>query len=405
MKSTTNKPATKRQPTCPQCKKRFRTASKTAKFCSTVCRTNGNNEVRRVKYLFNATNSPFFQELARQAIRARTLLIYNDFTEEQLEALYDVYATCQKMNGYGLRKEYGEAQFEISHIAPVRGKSSVGLFRADNLVIAPMALNRAHSNKHFAAGASIPTADLSPRFALEKDANHAEVIQRIIKLIGEKVVMAVVKSKKIQPSKRQALYSWLADNLDPANPEHAEHLATIETASTRVLAAIQRELQGKEAASDFRAFLSYYDDTSVLMTEWERVGKAYRPEILPALERLQFLDANTSHRFRLDFDSIDMQLVFDMLHGKPVCTVDSLIDAFYAKALASPALYRPTETLLQTVPAGQAPAAQKVTSHTSITLSFLEELDSLMEYVAPAAFLATPSGPVEEPQFIVRSSR
>lgn len=403
MKAATIKTAVKRQPTCPNCKKRFRTSSKTAKYCSTECRTNANNEARRVKYLFNATNSPFFQELARQAVRARTLLIYKGFTQEQLEALYDVYATCQKMNGYGLRKQHGEAQFEISHIAPVRGKSSVGLFRADNLVIAPMALNRAHSNKHFAGGASIPFADLSPRFALEKEANHAEVIQRIIKLIGEKVVMAVVKSKKIQPSKRQALYSWLVDNLDPANPEHAQHLATIETASARVLAAIQRELQGKETATDFRAFLAYHDDTSVLMTEWERVGKAYRPEILPALERLQFLDANTSHRFRLDFDSIDMQLVFDMLHGKPACTVDSVIDALYAKALASPPLYQPTEALLQTVAVVQSPAAHKGASHTSITLSFLEELDTLMEHVAPVALLAAPSGHMEEPQFIVRS--
>ncbi|MDN7141984.1 hypothetical protein KC131_15155 [Pseudomonas sp. JQ170] len=309
------------------------------------------------------------------------------------------------MNGYGLRKEYGEAQFEISHIAPVRGKSSVGLFRADNLVIAPMALNRAHSNKHFAGGASIPTADLSPRFALEKEANHAEVIQRIIKLIGEKVVMAVVKSKKIQPSKRQALYSWLVDNLDPANPYHAKHLTTIETATARVLAGIKQEVQGKEKATDFRVFQWFDDDTSVLLAEWERIGKAHRPEILPALERLKFLDTNTSHRFRLQFDAIDKQLVFDMLHGRPAYTVDSTIDAMYAEALASPVMYQPTEALLRAAPAGQGPAAHKVASHTSITLSFLEELDSLMEHVAPAALLAAPSGPVEEPQFIVRSCR
>lgn len=141
------------------------------------------------------------------------------------------------------------------------------------------------------------------------------------------------------------------------------------------------------------------------MTEWERVGKSYRPETLPALERLQFLDANTSHRFRLDFDSIDMQLVFDMLHGKPACTVDSVIDALYAKALASPALYQLTEALLQTVPVVQSPAAHKGASHTSITLSFLEELDSLMEHVAPVALLAAPWVPMEEPQFIVREGR
>lgn len=400
MKSATTKAAAKRQPTCQQCKKRFRTSSKTAKFCNTSCRTNFNNEARRVEYLFNATNSPFFQELARLAVRARTLLIYKGFSQEQLEALYDVYAACQKMNGYGLRKKYGEAQFEISHIAPVRGKASVGLFRADNLVIAPMALNRAHGTNHFGGGASLPAADLSPRFALEKDANHADVIQRIIELIGEKVVMTVVKSRKIQPSQRQALYSWLVDNLDPMNPDHAEHLTTIETATARVLKGIKREIEGKEPAVDPRVFLSYHDDTSVLMSEWERIGKAYRSEILPALERLQFLDANTNPRFRLDFDAIDTQLVFDMLHGKPAYTVDSVIDALYAKAQASPVMYQPTEALLQTVqPVVQAPAARK-----SVTLSFIEELDSQMEYVAPIALVVANSAPVEEPHFIVRSS-
>lgn len=400
MKPATTKAAAKRQPTCPQCKKRFRTSSKTAKFCNASCRTSFNNEARRVTYLFNATNSPFFQELARQAVRARTFLIYKDFSQEQLEALYDVYATCQKMNGYGLRKEYGEAQFEISHIAPVRGKASVGLFRADNLVIAPMALNRAHGTKHFAGGASLPVTDLSPRFALEKDANHANVIERIIKLIGEKVVMAVVKSKKIQPSQRQALYSWLVDNLDPMNPDHAKHLTTIETATARVLAGIKREVEGKEATTDPRVFLSYHDDTSVLLAEWERVGKAYRPEILPAFERLKFLNANTSQRFRLDFDVIDTQLVFDMLHGKPAYTVDSVIDALYAKALASPVMYQPTEALQQTVqPAVQPPVARK-----SVTLSFIEELDSQMEYVAPITLVVANSTTVEEPFFIVRSS-
>lgn len=401
MKPASTKAVSKRQPTCPQCKKRFRTTSSSKKFCNTSCRTNFNNEARRVTYLFNAINSPFFQELARQAVRARTLLIYRDFSQEQLEALYDVYASCQKMNGYGLRKEYGEAQFEISHIAPVRGKQTVGLFRADNLVIAPMSLNRAHGTKHFAGGASFPVAALSPRFALDKDANHADVIQRIIKLIGEKVVMAVVKSKKIQPSKRQALYSWLVDNLDPANPDHTKHLATIETASARVLTGIKREVEGKEATIDPRVFLSYHDDTSVLMSEWERAGQAYRPEILPALERLKFLDDNTSHRFRLEFDAIDKQLVFDMLHGKPACTVDSLIDVLYAKALASKALYQPTEALLQTVqPVVQAPVA-----HESITMSFVEGLDSQMEYVVPISLVVGNLAPIEEPHFIVRSSR
>ncbi|MGA5718358.1 hypothetical protein [Pseudomonas sp. 14A] len=377
MKPATTKAAAKRQPTCQLCNKRFRTRSKTAKFCNTSCRTSFNNKARHVKKIANASTSPFFYELARQAIRARTIQIYHHFDQQQLEALYDVYASCQRMNGYGLRKQHGEASFELSHIAPVRGKASIGLFRADNLVIAPMALNRSHSTKHYSGGASISRADLLPRFAVSEDAKESEVVQRVIKLIGEDVVQAVVQSRKIKPSKRQALYSWLVEHLDPANPDHTEHLKTIETASALILANIKRELEGKEPARDFRAWLDYYNDTSVLLSEWERIGKAYRPELLPALERIQFLFANTNSRFNYNFafDAVDLQLVFDMLHGQPVHTITSIIDAMYAKAVASPAIYQPTEALVSVV-------EQPLRASLSVTESFLEGLDDCPTYVA-----------------------
>ncbi|WP_258306570.1 hypothetical protein [Pseudomonas prosekii] len=381
MKPATTKAAAKRQPTCQLCKKRFRTRSNAAKFCNTSCRTSFYNKARHVNRIADATTSPFFYELARQAIRAGTIQVYHHFDLQQLEALYDVYASYQRMNGYGLRKEYGEAPFELSHIAPVRGRASIGLFRADNLVIAPMSLNRSHSTKYYSGGASIPRADLLPRFAVSEDAKVSEVVQRVIKLIGEDVVEAVVQSRKIKPSKRQALYSWLVEHLDPANPDHTEHLKTIETASARILANVKRELEGKEPARDFRAWLDYHNDTSVLLSEWERIGKAYRPELLPALERIQFLFANTNSRFSYNFafDVIDLRLVFDMLHGQPVHTVTSIIDAMYAKALASPVKYQPTEALVSVV-------GQPLRASLSVTESFLEGLDDCTPYIAPNAF-------------------
>lgn len=367
----------KRQPTCPQCKKRFRTSSKTAKFCNTSCRTAFNNKARHVKRIASATNSPFFYELARQAIRARTVQIYHHFDQQELEALYDVYASCQRMNGYGLRRDHGEAPFELSHIAPVHGKASIGLFRADNLVIAPMALNRSHGAKHYSGGASIPRANLLLRFAVSEHDKLSQVVQRVIQIIGVEVVQAVVQSRKIKPSKRQALYSWLVDHLDPANPDHTEHLKTIETASARILDGIKRQLEGKEPVGDFRAWLDYHNDTSVLLSEWERIGKEYRQELLPALERIQFLFANTNPRFSYNFhfDAIDLRLVFDMLHGRPAHTVTSIIDAQYAKALASPIKYQPTQALVSVV-------EKPLRASLSVTESFLEGLDDCLSFDA-----------------------
>ena len=377
---------TERRPTCLQCKKRFRTRSKTAKFCNPSCRTTSHNKARHVKRIASASTSPFFYELARQAIRARTIQIYHHFGQQQLEALYDVYASCQKMNGYGLRKECGEDPFELSHIAPVRGKTSVGLFRADNLVIAPMALNRSHGANHYGGGASLPHTEVLPRFAVSKDDSVSGVLQRVIQLIGEDVVQAVVQSRKIKPSKKQALYSWLIEHLDPANPDHAEHLKTIETASTRILDGIKRQLEGKEPVGDFRAWLDYFDDTSVLLAEWERIGNAYRPELLQALERIQFLLANIGRaRFSLlNIDAIDLRLIFDILHGRSVHTVTSIIDALYAKALASPQLYRPTEALLLVVD-------KPLQASLSVTESFLEDMDDDLPYVALDALYTVPA--------------
>jgi hypothetical protein len=379
--TATSRTTTERRPTCQLCKKRFRTSSKTAKFCNTSCRTAFNNKARHVRRIANASTSPFFYELARQAIRARTVQIYHHFDQQELEALYDVYASCQRMNGYGLRRDHGEAPFELSHIAPVRGQASIGLFRADNLVIAPMSLNRSHGAKHYSGGASIPRAELSARFAVSKDASVSEVVQRVIQIIGVEVVQAVVQSRKIKPSKRQALYSWLVDHLDPANPDHTEHLKTIETATARILDGIKRQLEGKEPVGDFRAWLDYHNDTSVLLSEWERIGKAYRPELLPALERIQYLFANTAFsrfRYSFEFDAIDLRLVFDMLHGRPAHTVTSIIDAMYAKVLASPLLYSATEALVSVV-------LKPLRASMSVTESFLDGLDNCTPYIAPDA--------------------
>lgn len=376
---------TERRPTCPQCKTRFRTRSKIARFCNDSCRITFNNIARRVKKIAGASTSPFFYEMARQAIRAGTIQIYQYFGQQQLEDLYGVYASCQKMNGYGLRKGMGEDPFELSHIAPVRGKTSVGLFRADNLVIAPMALNRSHGTNYYSGGSSIPRTEILPRFAVSKDHSVSEVMQRVIQLIGEDVVQAVVQSRKIKPSRRQEHYSWLIEHLDPANPDHTEHFKILDTASSRILGGIRRQLEGKDPVGDFRVWLDYHNDTSVLLSEWERIGNSYRPELLPALERIQFVLSNTGRRFsyNFSFDVIDLRLIFDMLHGQPVHTVTSIVDEMYAKALASPLLYCPTEALTSFI-------AKPLQAPLNVTESFLEGMDVDLSYVALDALYAIP---------------
>ena len=304
--------------------------------------------------MYNATHSPFFQELARQAIRARTILIYRDFKAEDLGALYDVYAQAQKHNGYGERKKAGFAPFELSHVSPVHGETSVGLFRADNLIIAPRGMNRKHGCSHFAGGASIPRKELDAKHHVDRDSSEADVIARIIKLIGEPSVLAVVESRKIQPAKRHALVLWLREHLSRDNPEHEKHFQVLDTATATVLTAIKREVMGQEPSSGGWK-PQFSEEFPVLMEEWERIARAYRPELLPPLERLRFIEANTSRRFYVEFNQDELQTIFAVLHGKSVSALAPLIAAQLAKALSHGLMYMPTPELKALQPSEPAP--------------------------------------------------
>lgn len=367
-------PATKpkHRITCGYCGKRPRMVSRTAKFCNATCRSQARNASRRVTYLYSATHSPFFQELARQAIRAGTIFIFRDFTAEDLGALYDVYSLAQKYNGYGERKKAGFAPFELSHVSPARGESSVGLFRADNLIIAPRGMNRKHGCSHFAGGASIPRKELDAKHHVDRDSSEADVIARIIKLIGEPVVLAVVESRKIQPAKRHALVLWLREHLSRDNPEHEKHFQVLETATATVLTAIKREVMGQEPGSGGWK-PQFSEEFPVLLAEWERIGREYRSELLPPLERLRFIEANTSRRFYVEFNQDELQTIFDVLHGKSASALDNLIAAQLSKALSHDLMYKPTPELKALQPLEPAP---RIIGH------FARELDGeVVDYV------------------------
>lgn len=109
------------------------------------------------------------------------------------------------------------------------------------------------------------------------------------------------------------------------------------------------------------------------MEEWERVGRAYRPELLPPLERLRFIEANTSRRFYVEFNQDELQTIFDVLHGKSVSALTPLIEAQLSKALSYDVMYMPTPELKALQPSRPAP---RIIGH------FARELDGeVVDYV------------------------
>lgn len=155
----TNKPAIQRQ-TCPACKTRFRTTSAIKVYCTPACQKEATKKKRRVTRVDRALNSAFLYHLAYECERAGTLQILSFHTVESLVALYGVYRLKLKANQYGSTKD-----FEISHIAPVKGNDTLGLYCAENLVVSPTKLNRDHGTTYYSQGRSIHRSTLQPATA------------------------------------------------------------------------------------------------------------------------------------------------------------------------------------------------------------------------------------------------
>ena len=180
--------ATVKQRTCknPDCKKRFRPTVKTAIYCNRTCKDKSANKKVKKDPMEKALKSAFFYYLARECQRAGTLEILRGHTVESLSALHTLYKSNMRYNGYGDRNEY-----ELSHIAPVRGHDFIGLMYAENLVSAPKALNRAHGTKWFGCGKAVHRLTLDSKHNVDKRLEkESEVVARVLKYLGKDVVLA-----------------------------------------------------------------------------------------------------------------------------------------------------------------------------------------------------------------------
>ncbi|WP_448694824.1 hypothetical protein [Pseudomonas moraviensis] len=323
--ATPNKTKATRQPTCPACKKRFRTTSIKKIYCTPQCQKEATKKKRRVCRTNRATHSSFFYHLAYECERAGTLQILTGHTVESLVALYDVYKLKLKANRYGETKE-----FEISHIHPVRSDSAetIGLFHPTNLVVVPTKLNREHGTQHYGHGLSISRNALVSKHSVEKGAPRKQTVQRIIAFLGADVVADVVKIAKIQPTQRYKVLSWLHDHLDPTVPEQRTHLDSLDGMSGKALAALKAKLEGQEG-SDFKIKTESLSPFNVLFVELQRHA-GFRPELKDVLDvlctRIDPFIATFTHRTVLNAD--ELQAVFDVLHGKPVEAIRDVLAEF-----------------------------------------------------------------------------
>jgi hypothetical protein len=322
--ATPNKTKATRQPTCPACRKRFRTASIKKIYCTPQCQKEATKKKRRISRTNRATHSSFFYHLAYECERAQTLQILTGHTVESLVALYDVYKLKLKANRYGETKE-----FEISHIHPVQSDSdAIGLFRPENLVVVPTKLNREHGAQHYGHGLSIERNALVSKHSVEKGAPRKQTVQRIIAFLGADVVADAVKIAKIQPTQRHKVLSWLHGHLDPTVPEQRTHLDSLDGMSGKALAALKAKLEGKEGGG-FQIKTTILTPFQVLSQELERHAQ-HRPELTEVLGIIckRVSPFTALHMSRTTLNADEAQAVFDVLHGKPVEAIRDVLTEF-----------------------------------------------------------------------------
>lgn len=325
MKSATPDKTTKavRRPRCKQCQKQFRTTSAVKVFCTPACQQQATKVKRRVNRVERATNSAFLYHLAFEVERAGTLQILTGHTIQSLVDLHAVYLLKLKANQYGQTRD-----FEISHICPSRGHDSIGLYHAQNLVVAPAHLNRAHGTQHYGAGLSIKRSALVSKHAVEKGAPRKQTVERIIAFLGADVVAELVKTAKIQTTRRHALTSWLLDHLDATDPEQRRYLDQLDSMTPQALAALKAKLEGS-ALFAFQVKTTTYTESDVLMLELER-HSGYRQGLAWVLDVLHKRVApfTARHMSRTTFNEEERQAVFDVLHGKPSEAIQGVLDEY-----------------------------------------------------------------------------
>lgn len=395
MTSATPKKQIKRQPTCPHCKKRFRTTSSKAVYCTRTCKDKAASAKKRVKYVAKATDSEFMRTLAFEASRAGTYEIFTGHTPESVAELYGLYVLKQRANRFGETKDY-----ELSHIAPSQGHDFVGLYHPRNLVVAPKAMNRAHGNRHYGHGLSLDRNKLNPRYMIEKGTPQADIIKGIIQFIGTDTVAEAAKLAGIQPRRRIATLSWLREHLNPRNPQHRDWLDNLDTMHTTALTALKATVQGKEG-SDFKIVTRAYTQLEVLLLGLEQ-QTVYRRE-LSEVQGIMYatLGQLISERFSKDWmpywtllgmvESLSrqpamrahlsapelLQALFDVLHGKEVDAIRPVLEAFaerHSGAVERIPAYAPIVFRMQR-PASVVAMVQSPISFNADARSFADCLD------------------------------
>lgn len=175
-------------------------------FCSTKCRKAAHRkktsqETRIARRRANLRQNDEVLRLVSQCRRARSVQI--------LEG-HDIASFIETMT---LVKKRPKGDLHLCHIAPVKGKSSIGLFHCRNLFYAGAHQNRKFGNKWASGGLSIKKENILDEWKISEEMSTNEILIKIEEYLGN-IVGEYIKSASVTKSKRAQLANKI-NGVDP----------------------------------------------------------------------------------------------------------------------------------------------------------------------------------------------
>lgn len=176
------------------------------RFCSDRCRKaehrkKKSKDTRIEQRRANLRQNDEVLRLVRECIRAKTV---------QILMGHNIASFIGTMS---LAKNKPKGGLHLCHIAPVKGKDSIGLFHHRNLFYAGAHQNQKFGNKWASGGLSIRKEDILEKWMISKDMSTNEILIKIEEYLGN-IVEEYIRSTSVTKSKRAQLANKIS-GIDP----------------------------------------------------------------------------------------------------------------------------------------------------------------------------------------------
>jgi hypothetical protein len=221
-----------RNKVCQFCTKEFVTSQIKAKYCSPSCKAKSRSNKTASNRIEKLPVSDAWLWVARESRRAGTVEVLQDV---DLEKLFEVYN--RRFKCYGFDPDKKVSKFHLCHIAPVAGKSTIGLLHHENLFIGSSLANQVQgTNSYQGAGKCIPRSSLKRKWLVNAEDSDKTILAKVQKFLGRKLI-EYAKKHPIKKAQRFVLAEQIVKLKNNTTP-----LADLQRMGTQALMKLKADL-------------------------------------------------------------------------------------------------------------------------------------------------------------------